>query len=69
MYVKIMMLAPDEAGKFCNFLCFIDRNDKNNYKLVFKDGSVVDSKLDTMCESDNGLELDDSNYEVLCLRI
>lgn len=48
--IKIMMLNLNEAGKFWNFLCFVDENDKNNYKLVFKYGSVVDSKLDTMCE-------------------
>lgn len=58
-----MMLNPNEAGKFWNFLCFVDKNDKNNYKLVFKDGSVIYSKLDTMCESDNGLELENPNYE------
>lgn len=58
-----MMLNQNEAGKFWNLLSFVHTHIKGNYKLKLDDGRMLECKYFTSCESDNGLDLDDSNYE------
>ena len=58
-----MILNPNESGKFWNFLCFVHKNVKSEYKLKLSEEKTFQCRYFTSFESDNELELDDSNYE------
>jgi hypothetical protein len=58
-----MMLNPNEAGRFWDFLLFVHEHTRNSYKFLSQDKSVINALFDTACESDNCLDEDDPNYE------
>lgn len=66
-----MMLNPNEARVFWNFLGFVHKHRKGNYKLKLQDGKEMECTYFTSCESENGLDLDDPNYEeywIICFK-
>ena len=60
-----MILNPNEAGAFWNLRGFVESEQhiRSELHLVFSDNSEVNCKYFTSCESENGLDLDDPNYE------
>ena len=57
------MLNPNEEKDFKILYCFFLQNRNALYTLIFAEGKKVFASFDTCCESDNGLELNDPNYE------
>ena len=57
------MLNPNEEKDFKILYCFFLQHRNALYNLIFSRGKKVIASFDTCCESDNGLELDDPNYE------
>ena len=57
------MLNPNEEKEFKVLYYFLLQNRSALYTLIFTGGKKVFATFDTCCESDNGLELDDPNYE------
>ena len=58
-----MILNPNEEGKFWNFRGFVEEHVLSKFHFIFPDNSEIECTYFTSCESDNGLELDDTNYE------
>lgn len=46
-----------------NLFLSISDNSNQKYILTYLDGTVVEVQVDTCYETDNGLEIDDPNYE------
>ena len=46
-----------------NLFLSINNNINQKYILICSDGDVIERQVDTCYETDNGLEIDDPNYE------
>ena len=58
-----MWLNDKEKQIFGPFIEYIEANEERKFKFVYGDGSELIVELDTQYESDNGLELEDKEYE------
>ena len=60
----LMILKPEEQGRFKTLLYYIFENRRKVYRIENKN-NIIHAYYDTAYESDNDLELDEEGYEEL----
>lgn len=58
-----MFFSDNERQIMQNLFLSINHNINQKYILIYSDGDVIEGQVDTCYETDNGLEIDDPNYE------
>ncbi|MCX4298558.1 MAG: hypothetical protein OSJ73_16240 [Lachnospiraceae bacterium] len=58
-----MFFSDNEKQIMQNLFLSINHNVNQKYILRYSDGDVIEGQVDTCYETDNGLEIDDPNYE------
>lgn len=58
-----MFFSNNEKQIMENLFLSVNDNVSQKYILMYSDGDVVEGRVDACYETDNGLEIDDPNYE------
>lgn len=58
-----MLFSEKEVNVISNLFQSINNNNHEIYTLIFHDGSIIETIVDTCYETDNGKEIDDIQYE------
>ena len=58
-----MFFSNIEKKVMENLFLSISDNVNQRYVLTYSDGNVIEAQVDTCYETDNGLEMEDLNYE------
>jgi hypothetical protein len=58
-----IMINLHEIETFEILYKFIHEHDEGKYQITFQDGTEVSAEYDTDYETDNGLDIDDAEYE------
>ena len=57
------MINSHETETFDFLYNFIHEHDKGKYQITLQDGTEVSAEYDTDYETDNGLDIDDAEYD------